>query len=45
METYMKESAETGDPEHSLEFAAKKYIYDNKIGEDFFRKDDIWEDE
>ena len=46
METYMKaRGAETGDPERSLEFAAKKYLDDNKIGEDFFRKDDIWEDE
>ncbi|MFA5317541.1 MAG: hypothetical protein WC369_08990 [Dehalococcoidales bacterium] len=46
METYMKaRSGEAGDPERSLEFAAKKYLDDNYIGEDYFRKDDIWEDE
>ena len=45
METYMKENMNTGDPEHSLSYAANKYLNDNKIGEDFFRKDDIWEDE
>ncbi|MFA5317579.1 MAG: hypothetical protein WC369_09185, partial [Dehalococcoidales bacterium] len=46
METYMKaRGAEAGDPQRLLEFAAKKYLDDNKIGEDYFRKDDIWEDE
>ena len=45
LESYMKESINTGDPEHSLGFAVKKYLVDNKVGEDFFQKEGLWEDE
>jgi hypothetical protein len=46
METYMKaRSEEAGDPERSLEFAAKKYLDDNNIGEDYYQVEDIWQEE
>lgn len=45
LESYMKESIDTADPEHSLDFAVKKYLGDNKVGEDFYQKGDLWGDE
>jgi hypothetical protein len=45
LENYMDESVRTGDPERSLEAAVKKYLDDNKIGEEFYQKEDIWGEE
>ena len=45
LESYMTESTTSSDPEHSLDFAVKKYISDNKVNTDFFQREDIWEDE
>jgi len=41
----MKESMNTGDPGHSLDFAVKKYLADNRVGVDFYQREDLWEDE
>src|SRR3989338_2100876 len=44
LESYMKESMNTGDPGHSLDFAVKKYLADNRVGVDFYQREDLWED-
>ncbi|GEM_PF-849376 len=42
---YMKENMSTGKPEHSLDFAVKKYLNENKVGDDFYEHEDIWNSE
>jgi len=44
LESYMKESISTGDPEHSLDFAVKKYLADNEVSGNFYEREDLWED-
>ncbi len=44
LESYMAESMMSGDPEHALCFAVHKYIDDNKVGQDFFERSDMWKD-
>ena len=44
LESYMKESISTGNPEHSLDFAVEKYLADNKISKDFYEGENFWED-
>ncbi len=45
LESYMKESMSTGNPEHSLDFAVKKYLADNKVSGNFYEREDFWEDD
>jgi hypothetical protein len=43
--TYMRESIKTKDPQWSLDFAVKKYMQENKVGNDFLVMESRWGDE
>ncbi len=45
IQTFMDEVIRTDNMEHSLDFAVKRYSEENKIGEDFFKPEDWWDDE
>ena len=40
----MDEVIRTNNMEYSLDFAVKKYVEENKIGEDFFEIEDWWDE-
>ena len=40
----MDEIIKTDNMKHSLDFAVKQYIEENKIGEDFFEIEDWWDE-
>ena len=40
----MDEVIKTDNMERSLDFAVKNYIEENKIGEDFFKSEDWWDE-
>lgn len=42
LESYMGETISTGDRKHALDFAVKKYLNDNKIGDDFYQEENLW---
>lgn len=43
IQTFMDEVIKTDNAEHSLDFAVKRYIEENKIGEDIFKPEDWWD--
>ena len=44
IQTFMDEVIRTDNAKHSLDFAVKKYVEENKIGEDFFKSEDWWDE-
>ena len=44
IQTFMAEVIKTDNMEYSLDFAVKRYIEENKIGEDFFKPEDWWDE-
>ena len=44
IQTFMDEVIRTDNMEHSLDFAVQRYIDENKIGEDFFKPEDWWDE-
>jgi hypothetical protein len=44
IQTFMDEIIKTDNMEYSLDFAVKRYIEENNIGEDFFKPEDWWDE-
>lgn len=45
IQDFMDEVIRTDDGKHSMDFAVKKYIEENGIKDDFFKMDNLWENE
>jgi len=45
IQSYMDDVIKSGDAIKSLDKAAKKYVEDNNVGDDFFKNSGYWEDE
>lgn len=45
IQDFMDEVIKTDDGKHSMDFAVKKYIEENGIKDDFFKMDNLWENE